>query len=210
MEDRTGMIVFLSHDQFNFYRPTLPKAGEQEIPNAKGYSCDVTKEDDIKATVAAIEKDLGPIDCLIYNAGSGSFKTWEQLSVEELQSAFTINVVGLLVATQAIVPKMIQRGSGSVLITGATAALRGKPFTAGFAAVKGAQRNFLQSLAKDVGPKGVHVAYFIIDGLVGRPDVADDSKLNPDHVADTYWHVSRQPKTCWSFETDVRPSVENW
>ena len=154
---------------------------------------------------------MGPIDCLIYNAGSGAWKNWDQLNVGEFEKSFSTNVSGLLVAAQQIVPPMIERGQGgAVLITGATASLRGKPFTSGFAPLKGAQRLFAQSLARDVGPKGVHVALFIIDGQVGKPGSNDNSKLNPDHVADTYWHVFRQPSSCWSFETEVRPSVENW
>jgi len=160
--------------------------------------------------VASIEEDLGPIDCIIYNAGQGVWKSWDQIPVADFEKGFKTCVSGLLMAAQQTVPKMIERGSGSVLITGATASLRGKPITAGFAPMKGAQRLFAQSLARDVGPKGIHVGYFIIDGVVGVAGSGDDSKINPNDVADTYWHVSAQPKSCWSFETEVRPSVENW
>lgn len=169
----------------------------------------MTSESNVKATVAAIEKDLGPIDCLIYNAGNGVWKKWDQIPIADFEKGFQTNVSGLLSASQAIVPKMLQRGTGgNVLITGATASLRGKPVTAGFAPHKGAQRLLAQSLARDLGPKGVHVGYFIIDGGIGV--APDQSKLNPDDIADTYWHVATQPKSCWSFETEVRPSVENW
>ena len=186
------------------------KTAEGEIPNSKGYACDVTKGEEIKTTVASIEKDLGPIDCIIYNAGNGVWKSWDNIPVADFEKGFQTNVSGLLMAAQQIVPKMVERGSGSVLITGATASLRGKPFTAGFAPMKGAQRMFAQSLARDLGPKGVHVGYFIIDGGVGVAGSGDDTKLNPDDIANTYWHVATQPKSCWSFETEVRPSVENW
>lgn len=191
---------------------TLDKvqAAESTIPNSKGYACDVTNPDDIAKTVASIEKDLGPIDCLVYNAGSGLWKTWDKLPMADFEKGFQTNVSGLLKASQEIVPKMIARGTGgSVLITGATASLRGKPFTAGFAPHKGAQRLLAQSLARDLGPKGIHVGYFIIDGGIGGVG-SDDSKLDPNAIADTYWHVANQPKSCWSFETEVRPSVENW
>ena len=171
----------------------------------------MTSESDVKDTVAAIEKDLGPIDCLVYNAGNGVWKTWDKIPISDFEKGFQTNVSGLLSATQAIVPKMLERGvGGNVLITGATASLRGKPFTAGFAPHKGAQRMLAQSLARDLGPKGVHVGYFIIDGGIGVAGSGDDSKINPDHIADTYWYVASQPKSAWSFETEIRPSVENW
>lgn len=192
---------------------TLEKvqAAAADIPNTKGYACDVTSESAVHSTVAEIEKDMGPVDCLIYNAGNGVWKSWDNIPIADFEKGFQTNVSGLLAAAQCIVPKMIERGTGgSVLITGATASLRGKPITAGFAPHKGAQRLLAQSLARDVGPKGVHVGYFIIDGGIGKAGSGDDSKINPDDIADTYWHVATQPKSCWSFETEVRPSVETW
>lgn len=92
---------------------------------------------------------------------------------------------------------MLKRWNGGVvLITGATASLHGKPVTEGFAPHKGAQRLLAQSLARDLGPKGVHVGYFIIDGAIGQSGTIDESKLDPDHVANTYWYVANQPKSC--------------
>lgn len=182
---------------------------ESTIPNVKGYVCDVTDPQNITTTVASIEQDLGPIDCLVYNAGNGVWKSWDQIPLTDFEKGFQTNVSGLLKASQEIVPKMIERGHGTVLITGATASLRGKPITAGFAPHKGAQRLLAQSLARDVGPKGVHVGYFIIDGVIGVDDT-NPSKIDPAAIAETYWNVATQPKTCWSFETEVRPSVETW
>lgn len=185
------------------------KTAESTIPNSKGYACDVTNPDSISKTVASIEKDLGPIDCLVYNAGNGVWKQWDEIPISDFEKGFQTNVSGLLKTSQEIVPKMVARGEGTVLITGATASLRGKPVTAGFAPHKGAQRLLAQSLARDLGPKGVHVGYFIIDGGIGSDD-SNPAKLDPNAIADTYWHVATQPKSCWSFETEVRPSVETW
>lgn len=179
--------------------------------HVKGYACDVTNPDEIKATVTAIRGELGPIDCLVYNAGNGVWKSWNEIPYDDFIAAHKTNVAGLLQACQSVVPGMLERGQGGqVLITGATASLRGKPITAGFAPHKAAQRILAQSLARDLGPKGIHVAYFIIDGGIDTAYSGNAAKIDPDAIAETYWHVAQQPTSCWSFETEVRPSVENW
>lgn len=180
------------------------------LTNTTGYECNVAEPQSIETAISSIERELGPIDTVIYNAGNGVWKTWNEIGWDQFDAAMKVNVHGLLKTTQQVAPGMIERGSGKILITGATASLRGKPFTAGFAPPKGAQRLLAQSLARDLGPKGVHVGYFIIDGGIGKAGSEDASKLNPDAIADTYWHVAQQPKSCWSFETEVRPSVETW
>lgn len=185
------------------------KAAESVIPNSKGFACDVRDPESMKAAVASVQEELGPINTVIYNAGNGVWKTWYEIEMNQFDSAFKTNVYGLLQAAQLTAPGMIERGEGNILVSGATASLRGKPFTAGFAPPKGAQRLLAQSLARDLGPKGVHVGLFIIDGGIGRDD-SNPAKLDPNAIADTYWHVATQPKTCWSFETEVRPAVETW
>lgn len=177
------------------------------IPNCHGFACDVTQPTDIEAAVAKIEKDLGPIDTVVYNAGNGVWSTFDKIQLDAFDMAMKTNTYGLLKTAQLVTPGMIDRGEGSILITGATASLRGKPFTSGFAPAKGAQRMLAQSLARDLGPKGVHVGYFIIDGRIGAGDPA---KIDPAAIAQTYWDVAHQPKTCWTFEMDLRPNLENW
>eukprot|EP00525_Craspedostauros_australis_P002620 CAMPEP_0198109820 /NCGR_PEP_ID=MMETSP1442-20131203/1872_1 /TAXON_ID= /ORGANISM="Craspedostauros australis, Strain CCMP3328" /LENGTH=229 /DNA_ID=CAMNT_0043765629 /DNA_START=99 /DNA_END=788 /DNA_ORIENTATION=+ len=185
------------------------KAAESSMPSATGYACDVTKPEDIEAAVASIKKDLGPINTCIYNAGNGVWNTYDKIDLDRFDQSMKTNVHGLLKTAQAIAPAMVERGAGTFLVTGATASLRGKPFSAGFAPAKGAQRLLAQSLARDLGPKGVHVGYFIIDGGIGKDD-SDETKIDPNAIANTYWNVACQPKSCWTFELDVRPSVENW
>jgi len=192
----------------------------KDIPNSKGFACDVTVPENIDETIASIESDLGPIDVLVWNAGNGVWKTWDKIELEAFDAAMKTNVYGLLRATQNVAPGMIERAKdasptstpSAILVTGATASMRGKPITVGFAPQKGAQRLLAQSLARDLGPKGVHVGLFIIDGQIGDSGcgLTDPTKLDPDAIAATYWSVANQCKTAWSFETEVRPSMENW
>mmetsp|Transcript_31868 Transcript_31868/g.46459 ORF Transcript_31868/g.46459 Transcript_31868/m.46459 type:complete len:237 (+) Transcript_31868:154-864(+) len=191
-------------------------AAQAEIPNSKAFCCDVTKPEAIDQSIESIESDLGPIDVLVWNAGNGVWKTWDTIELDEFDAAMKTNVYGLLRATQKVAPGMIERAksststSSAILVTGATASLRGKPFTVGFAPQKGAQRMMAQSLARDLGPKGVHVGLFILDGQVGTPGGEDPTKLDPNAIANTYWSVANQDRTAWSFETEVRPAAENW
>jgi len=185
------------------------QAAESSIPNTKGFACDVTDPTSVETAVASIEKNLGNIHTVVYNAGNGVWKTWDKVEMDQFDKAMKTNVYGLLKVTQLVAPKMVDQGDGAILVTGATSSMRGKPFTAGFAPAKGAQRILAQSLARDLHPKGVHVGLFIIDGLIGKDD-SDLTKIDPNAIAETYWMISQQPKTCWSFETEVRPAVENW
>ena len=182
------------------------KSYENVHGNITGFSLDVTDESAVKETVKNIETSLGPIHALVYNAGSGVWKTYDKISVSEFNKCMSINATGLLMAAQQVTPFMLERGSGVIAITGATASWRGKPFTAGFAPAKGAQRMLAQSLARDLGPKNIHVFYAIVDGGIGKKD----GMVDPDEIAQTYWDIAKQPKSCWTFEFEVRPSVENW
>mmetsp|Transcript_18085 Transcript_18085/g.22227 ORF Transcript_18085/g.22227 Transcript_18085/m.22227 type:complete len:196 (-) Transcript_18085:412-999(-) len=138
--------------------------------NVVAMECDVTSAKQTEELVNAVEKDYGPIDTLLYNAGSGVFKTYENLSLDEFEKSFATNATGLLIAAQIICPRMEKRGGGVIGVTGATASLRGKPVTAGFAPAKAAQRMLAQSLARQLGPKDIHV--FMLSSMV-------ESKLEP-------------------------------
>lgn len=122
--------------------------------NAFGYEGDVTNSANLKECISKIENELGNINMLCYNAGSGSWKTYDQVTEEEFENGWKSNTLGLLIATQIICPKMVEVSTGTVIVTGATASLRGKPFTAGFASAKASQRSLTQSLARDLAPKG--------------------------------------------------------
>ncbi len=185
------------------------------LGEARAYACDVTDPEAIRTTFEAIKNDLGPVDVLLYNAGSGVFGPIDQIDDAQFELAWRINTLGLLQATRAVMDDMTERG-GSILITGATASLRGKPFTTAFASAKAAQKSLAESLARTLWPKGVHVALVIVDGVVDLPrsregsDKPDDFFIKPDDIAHTMFHLATQPKSAWTFQLEVRPFGENW
>jgi NAD(P)-dependent dehydrogenase (short-subunit alcohol dehydrogenase family) len=160
---------------------------------------------------------MGPVQALLYNAGGGVRGTIAEIDGEAFAQSWRVNALGLFHWAKAVSPAMIDAGLGVIGVTGATASLRGKPFTTSFAAAKAAQRSLAQSLARDLGPKGVHVFYAIIDGGIDNPrtrtrhaDKPADAFLSADDIADSYWALSRQHRSAWTFEIDLRPYVENW
>mmetsp|Transcript_22857 Transcript_22857/g.71638 ORF Transcript_22857/g.71638 Transcript_22857/m.71638 type:complete len:221 (-) Transcript_22857:96-758(-) len=181
-------------------------AAASKIPGCSGYVGDVTDPTSLRAALDSIEQSLGPIDVLVYNAGVGMFKSYDRLSLAQVETSMRTSFYGLFTAAQAVCPGMEARGSGVVIVTGATASRRGKPSTAAFAAAKAAQRSFSQSLARQLGPKNVHVALAVIDGVVGTAP----GNINPDAIAETYFHLARQDASCWTFELEVRPRESHW
>ncbi len=184
-----------------------------ELGEAKAYACDASDPAAVTSTFEKIRQDLGAVDVLIYNAGSGSWKTVEELSAEDFELSFRINALGALIAAQQVIPDMKSRGSGNIVFVGATASLRGIPKTAGFAPAKAAQRILAQSMAKHLQPAGIHVSILIIDGQIGEPDsdaTRRGDKLDPRDIAAAAWQLTCQPRSAWSFEVDLRPQKENW
>jgi NAD(P)-dependent dehydrogenase (short-subunit alcohol dehydrogenase family) len=190
---------------------------EREIPDSRGYATDVADPDAVRAAFKRIRTDLGPVDVLLHNAGSGAFHEFEKVTVAEFENSWRVNALALLVCGQEAARDMLQKGGGAIVVTGATASLRGGPITAGFAPAKAAQRSLAQSMAKSLGPKGIHVALVIVDGVIDIPatraffkDKPDDFFLDADRIADTVYHLVRQDRSAWTFELDVRPYAEKW
>lgn len=194
------------------------KALANEIPSARGYACDLTKEADVRNAFDAIERELGPAGVLVYNAGNGVLGTIEDVSPETFQDVWRINVLGLVHASQRAIPAM-KRNGGAIVVIGATASVRGGAAFAAFAQAKAAQRSLAQSMARHLGPQGVHVAYIVIDGVIETPrarameafrDKPREFFLQPDDIAESAFFLAHQPKSAWSFELDVRPYGEKW
>jgi NAD(P)-dependent dehydrogenase (short-subunit alcohol dehydrogenase family) len=191
---------------------------EKEIEHAHGYPCDVTDEAQLDAAIAKVRADLGVPKVLIHNAVGGAFATFLDVEPQVLNQNFQINTMALLHLARRLAPAMIEAGEGAIIVTGNTSALRGKPRFAGFAPTKAAQRILAEAIARDLGPKGVHVAYVVIDAVIdvewtralyAKPE-GDEFFIQPAAIADEVWHVAHQERSAWSFNVEVRPFGEAW
>jgi NADP-dependent 3-hydroxy acid dehydrogenase YdfG len=190
---------------------------EKEIDGARAYVCDVTDEAAIDTALGRIRAELGAPSVLVHNAVGGAFGGFADIDPGVLEHNFQVNVMGLLHLVRRLAPDMVAAGKGVVVATGNTSALRGKANFAGFAPTKAAQRILAESMARDLGPKGVHVAYVVIDAVIDLAwtrqmfaDRPDEFFIRPAAIADEIWHVAHQERSAWSFLVEVRPFGENW
>ena len=195
------------------YLETLAK----EIPGSVAMECDVRDPDAIRDVFARIHEEIGTVDTLIYNAGVGEWASIMDTSLEGMQSSWATNTLGLAACAQQVIPSMTENGEGNIMVIGATASLRGGAQSTAFASAKAAQRSVAQSMARDLGPKGIHVGYLIIDGIIDIertrerfPDRADDFFMQPDAIADSVYALTQQDRSAWAFEIDLRPYGEKW
>jgi len=189
----------------------------KEIPNSRGYPCDVTDEAQIDTTLDTIRAELGAPRVLIHNAVGGAFGNFMEIDPKVLNQNFRVNTMALLYLARRLAPAMVAAGEGAIIASGNTSALRGKASFAGFAPTKAAQRILAESIARELGPKGVHVAYVLIDAVIdlewtrkrfsGAPD---EFFIKPAAIADEIWHVAHQDRCAWSFNVEVRPFRETW
>ena len=140
-----------------------------ELPGAKAYACDVTEAASVEAAFAATRSDLGDVDALIYNAGSGVWGHVEEVKAEDLERSWRVNTLGLFLSGREAIPAMRQKGQGAIIVVGATASRRGAAGAAAFAQSKMAQRALAESMARHLWPAGIHVALIVVDGVVGGP-----------------------------------------
>lgn len=186
---------------------------EQEIADTYARPCDVTDTDALAAVIA----DVGQPKLVVHNAVGGAFGTFDRIEPETLAKNFEINTMALFRLAKLTAPAMVAAGEGAIIVTGNTSAQRGRAAFVGFAPTKAAQRILAESLARDLGPKGVHVAYLVIDAAIDvpwqrelQPDKPDDFFISPKSIADEIYHLAHQPKDSWSFLAEVRPYNEVW
>jgi NAD(P)-dependent dehydrogenase (short-subunit alcohol dehydrogenase family) len=217
---REGFVACVTRRHADKLAPLLEQI-EREGGAARAFGSDARKEENMIALVDEIERDIGPIEVAVHNIGANVrfgirettarvyFKVWEM-------AAFTAFLMGREAARV-----MAPRGRGSILFTGATAGMRGRDGYAAFAGAKHAVRALAQSMARELGPLGVHVAHVIVDGAIDTAFIREvaperyalkdrDGILNPDHIAENYWMLHCQPRDAWTHELDLRPWMETW
>ncbi len=183
------------------------------IPDTITMPCDVADPAALAEAVARI----GAPRLVVHNAVGGAFGTFDKIEPETLARNFEINTMALFHLAQLTAPAMVAAGEGAIIVTGNGSSQRGKAAFAGFAPTKAAQRILAESLARDLGPKGVHVAYLIIDAAIDvpwqrtlQPDKPDDFFISPASIAEEIFHLAHQPKDAWSFLAELRPYHEPW
>jgi NAD(P)-dependent dehydrogenase (short-subunit alcohol dehydrogenase family) len=184
---------------------------------ARAYACDASKPDDVESLFAAVTRDLTAPDIVVYNASYRTRGPLVELDPAEVEKALMVTCYGGFLVGQAAAKAMLARGSGSILLTGASASVKGYVNSAPFAMGKFGLRGLAQSMARELAPKNIHVAHFIIDGGIeaasGDPRTGGrgpDSMLNPDAIAQSYLDIHRQHRSAWTWEMELRPWVENF
>ena len=219
----TGAALARRFHQGGYRVALLARNGERlaklqaELPGAIAVACDVADPAALSSALAGIEAEAGPPKVVIHNAVGGAFGSFQEIEPAVLERNFQVNVMALLHLARSVAPKMVENGGGALIVTGNTSALRGKARFAGFAPTKAAQRILAESIAREMGPKGLHVAYLMIDAVIDVPwtrerykDAADDFFIRPAAIADEAWHIAHQDRSAWSFLTEVRPFAETW
>ncbi|RBP12297.1 NADP-dependent 3-hydroxy acid dehydrogenase YdfG [Roseiarcus fermentans] len=198
-------------------RPDLTAALAAELPSAKAYPCDAADAASVSAAFAQARAELGEVDVLVFNAGSGAWGTIEEVSAEDFERSWRVNALGLFLSAREVIPAMRAGGKGAIIVVGATASRRGVAGTAAFAPAKMAQKGLAESMARHLGPAGIHVALIVVDGIVRSPaaqaryaDRPADAFIAPAAVADIAAALVNQDRSAWSFEVDARPWSEKW
>jgi NAD(P)-dependent dehydrogenase (short-subunit alcohol dehydrogenase family) len=199
----------------------LVEAIEAEGGKAFGFGCDARKEEEVIALYDRIEAEIGPIEVCVFNIGANVRFSISDTTARVYFKVWEMGCFAGFLAGREAARRMEPRGRGTILFTGATASVRGREGFSAFSGAKHALRALAQSMARELGPKGIHVAHTLIDGPIDTQWIAEnfpesyarkahDGILNPDHIADNYWHLHTQPRDSWTHELDLRPWSESW
>lgn len=199
------------------YSINLSKRLEETGISAIPIPTDITDAGQVTDSFAQIRQELGVPDILVNHAGNAAWGNLSELTAEAFENSWRVCTLGAFLCVKQVVPGMIEKGEGTILFSGATSAVRGRSGAIAFSSAKFAMRGLASSLAREVGPQGIHVAHVIIDGIIDSPNLRERYKLSenepllkPDAIAETYWALVQQERSAWSFEIDVRPHNEEF
>lgn len=215
-----GYITCMTRRNAEKLQPLIAEI-ESHGGHAYGFASDARKEEQVVVLIEKIESEIGPIEVMVFNIGANVpcsileetarkyFKIWEM-------ACFSAFLTGREVAK-----RMVTREKGTIIFTGATAGIRGSAYFSAFAGAKHALRALAQSMARELGPRNIHVAHVVVDGAIDTDFIketfpaiyerkAEDGILNPVHIAENYWHLAHQPRDAWTHELDLRPWNEKW
>ena len=188
-----------------------------ELPDAFALPCDVSDPVALQMSLDEAEARAGAPKVAVHNAVGGAFANFLDVDPAVLEANFRVNVMALMHLGRWAAPRIEKAGGGALIVTGNTSAERGRANFAGFAPTKAAQRILAESMARTMGPRGVHVAYLVIDAAIdlawqrkNNPDKPDDYFCHPNDIAAEVWHLAHQPKSAWSFRSEIRPFAEVW
>jgi NAD(P)-dependent dehydrogenase (short-subunit alcohol dehydrogenase family) len=217
---REGYVACVTRRNAEKLEPLLAQI-RADGGEAHGFGSDARKEEEMVALVERIEREIAPIEVAVFNIGAnvrfGITETTARVYIKVWEMAC---FAGFLMGRE-VAKAMLPRGRGTILFTGATASLRGREGFAAFAGAKHALRALAQSMARELWPKGIHVAHPIIDGAIDTEWIREnfpqryalkdrEGIVNPDHIAELYWHIHQQPRSAWTHETELRPWIEPW
>jgi NAD(P)-dependent dehydrogenase (short-subunit alcohol dehydrogenase family) len=217
---REGYTVCVTRRDAEKLKPLVERI-EAEGGRARAFGSDARKEADVVALFESIERGVGPIQVCVFNVGGNVRFPIREMTVRVYTKVWEMAALAGFLAGREAAKVMVPRGRGTILFTGATASLRGGKGYAAFAGAKHALRALAQSMARELGPEGIHVAHVVIDGAIDTPFIRDTFPeryalkekagiLDPEAIAENYWQLHQQPRSAWTHELDLRPWMESW
>jgi NAD(P)-dependent dehydrogenase (short-subunit alcohol dehydrogenase family) len=217
---REGYTACVTRRNADKLKPLVERI-QAEGGKARALGSDARKEGEVTELVRTIERELGPIEVCVFNVGGNVRFPIREMTTRVYTKVWEMAALAGFLVGREVAKVMVPRGRGTILFTGATASLRGGKGFAAFAGAKHALRALAQSMARELGPEGIHVAHVVIDGAIDTPFIRESFPeryalkdqagiLDPEAIAENYWQLHRQPRSAWTHELDLRPWMETW
>src|SRR4030095_16271124 len=217
---REGYVACLTRRSADKLQPIVEQI-RAEGGQAHGFGSDARKEEQVVALIERIEHEIGPIEVLVFNIGANAPSSILEETARKYLKIWEMACFSGFLNGREVAKRMVGRGRGTILFTGATASLRGSANFAAFAGAKHALRALAQSMARELGPQNIHVEHVVVGGAIDTEFIRSnfperyalkeqDGILDPEHIAENYWYLHQQPRDAWTFELDLRPYMERW